>query len=262
MKHLFVNTLLAKAFLLGASIVAVEVAAEQPNIAGSAAKIDLSDWKLTLPVDSKGKTDGNPAEISGTQLIAGYRDDHFYAGPDGSIVFWCPVNGATTKGTEFPRSELREMLNARDPSVNWMAQGTHILAACCRVMEVPSNPKVVIGQIHGYSDKANPLIKLQYFKGRVEALVKISPTAGKDKKLTFPEVGLNNDIAYQIKLQDGVLSITVNGMTQTENVVENDAGWANQTFYFKAGVYPQDNEGDATEGTRVAFSMLKVSHGE
>jgi hypothetical protein len=257
MNHRFFNMLLAKTLLLALTIVAVEIAAEHPD---NTANINLSHWKLTLPVDAAGKTDGNAVEVSAAQLTAGYKGDHFYSDSDGAIVFWCPVNGATTEGTEFPRSELREMLDARDPSVNWPTQGTHILEARCRVMEVPSNPKVVIGQIHSYSGKAKPLIKLQYFKGRIEALVKASPTAGSDRKLTFPAVGLNSDIAYQIKLQDGLLSITVNGMTQTENIVENDAGWANQTFYFKAGVYPQDNDGAASEGSRVAFSMLKVSH--
>ena len=54
--------------------------------------------------------------------------------------------------------------------------------------------------------------------------------------------------------------ITVNGVTQTQNVLENDNDWADQTFYFKAGVYPQDNGGDETEGARVTFSELKVSH--
>ncbi len=176
------------------------------------------------------------------------------------LNFWCPVNGATTEGTEFPRSELREMLHAADPSVNWTAQGTHILDARCKVLEVPSNPKVVIGQIHSYSGKAKPLVKLQYYKGRVEALVKVSPAAGEDRKLTFPDVPANSDIAYQIKVEDGVLSITVNGVTQSENIVANDAEWATQTFYFKAGVYPQDNEGPESEGARVVFSLLNVSH--
>jgi hypothetical protein len=132
----------------------------------------------------------------------------------------------------------------------------------CRVMEVPSGQKVVIGQIHGYSGKATPLIKLQFFKGRVEALVKDKARKGRDIKLTFPEVGLNKDFVYQIKLHDGLLSVTVNGVTQSVNVFETNPAWADQTLYFKAGVYPQDNEGPATEGARASFSNLKVSHSE
>jgi hypothetical protein len=247
-------------FTIGVSVVSFASASvasdEQP-----ASRIDLSHWKLTLPTDASNQYSGHATEISAAQLTAGFEDPHFQTDANGHLVFWCPVNGAMTEGTEFPRSELREMLEPDDSTVNWPLRGTHILEAQCRVLQVPSNPKVIIGQIHSYSGKSKPLIKLQYYKGRIEALVKVSPTAGKDRKLTFPEVGLNNDIAYQIKVQDGLLSITVNGVTQTENVVESAADWANQTFYFKAGVYPQDNDGPASEGSRVSFSVLNVSHG-
>ena len=53
--------------------------------------------------------------------------------------------------------------------------------------------------------------------------------------------------------------LSVNGTTLTENLVENDPEWANQTCYFKAGVY-QDHEGPATEGARVGFSELTAVH--
>ena len=75
-----------------------------------------------------------------------------------------------------------------------------------------------------------------------------------------PISALNSDIACQIKVQDGVLDVTVNGVTQTENIFRNDSDWLNQTFYFKVGCCPQDNEGPASEGARVTFSALKVSH--
>jgi hypothetical protein len=172
------------------------------------------------------------------------------------------VTGARTENTEYSRCELREMINPADDNVCWSARGTHIMEARCRVMEVPSGQKVVIGQIHGYSGKARPMIKLQFYKGRVEALVKDKTRKGKDIKLTFPDVGLDKDFDYQIKLENGLLSVTVNGETQSENVFERDPAWAEQTLYFKVGAYPQDNEGPATEGARVAFSKLKVSHAE
>ena len=202
-------------------------------------------------------------EISAAQLSAGYKHaEYFYRGPEGQLLFWCPVTGARTENTEYARCELREVINPADDNVCWSAKGTHIMDVSCRVMEVPSGQKVVIGQIHGYSGKANPLIKLQFFKGRIEALVKDKARKGRDIKLTFPEVGLNKDFDYQIKLHDGLLSVTVNGATQSVNVFEKDPAWADQTLYFKAGVYPQDNEGPASEGARVSFSKLKVSHSD
>ncbi len=231
--------------------------------AAPAIHLDLSHWKLTLPVGAAGTTEGHPVEISAAQLSAGYTNaEYFQRTTDGQLIFWCPVTGARTENTEYARCELHELINPADDDVCWPAKGTHIMDASCRVMDVPSEQKVVIGQIHGYSGKASPLIKLQFFKGRIEALVKDKATKGRDIKLTFPEVGLNKDFDYQIRLQDGVLSITVNGATQSENVFKLDPAWAKQTLYFKAGVYPQDNEGPPSEGARVSFSRLQVSHSE
>jgi hypothetical protein len=251
------NTISSKLLvgLLGAAGALVAIEAQAQNT------IDLSHWKLTLPVGASETAAGQPMEISAAQLSAGYTNaEYFHRGADGQLVFWCPVTGARTENTDYSRCELREVVNPADDNVCWSARGTHTMDASCRVMEVPSGQKVVIGQIHGYSGKASPLIKLQFFKGRIEALVKDKARKGRDIKLTFPEVGLNKDFDYQIKLHDGVLSITVNGTTQSENVFKLDPSWAAQTLYFKAGVYPQDNEGPATEGARVSFSKLKVSH--
>jgi type 1 glutamine amidotransferase len=226
-----------------------------------AGHFDLSHWKLTLPVSASGTAVGKAMEIPATKLSAGYTDAQcFHTGTNGEMVFWCPVTGATTEGSEYPRTELREVIVPTDDAVCWAAPGTHVLDVRCRVSEVPSSQKVIIGQIHGYSGKAKPLIKLQFFKGRVEALGKESPAKGKDLKLSFPEVGLDQDFDYQIKLQGGLLSVTVNGATQAVNVFEKDPDWAGQTLYFKVGAYVQDNEGPASEGARVSVSKLNVSH--
>jgi hypothetical protein len=167
-------------------------------------------------------SEGKAMEISARQLAAGYiNPEFFYSEASGEIVFWCPVNGATTENTEYPRSELREVIDPLDDNVNWGAPGTHVLEARCRVREVPSSQKVIIGQIHSYSGKARPLIKLQFYKGMIEALVKESPAKGKDIKLVFPEVGLDRDFTFQIKLEDGLLSVTVND----DDPVEHSGGF-------------------------------------
>jgi len=44
--------------------------------------LDLSHWKLTLPVDSGNGTGGDPAEISAHDLAAGYRSGYFCVDPD------------------------------------------------------------------------------------------------------------------------------------------------------------------------------------
>jgi hypothetical protein len=222
---------------------------------------DLSHWKLTLPVDSSGNTTGTATEIHTPQLVAGYTNAfYFYTGPDGAMVFWCPVTGATTSGSDYPRSELRELLNPDDNSVNWTGSGTHIMDARCKVTLVPSTKKVIIGQIHCFTGAARPLLKLQYNNGTIEALVKESPNSDTDTHFPFANVGLSNNIAYQFRVVDGVLSMIVNGATQSVNVFQTDPAWTNQGLYFKAGDYCQDNSGPGTEGAEVWFYSLAVCH--
>ncbi|MGB7326706.1 MAG: polysaccharide lyase family 7 protein [Rubripirellula sp.] len=238
------------------------IKAPTTNVTGPhpGSRFDLSHWKLTLPYDQAHNYGGHAMEVGAKQLTEDFKDPHFLTDANGAMVFWCPVVGSTTEGTKFPRCELREMLTPGDPGDNWKMPGSHTMEARCRVLEVPDYPKVVIGQIHSFSGKSKPLVKLQYYKGRIEALIKLSPFSGKDKLIQFPEVELNRDISWKIELKDGVLSISVNDVTQSENIVEHDVTWESQTFYFKAGVYPQDNEGTSSEGARVSFSSLTVRH--
>ncbi len=175
------------------------------------------------------------------------------------MVFWCPVNGGRTSGSSYPRSELRERINPSNDSSNWTGYGTHVLSAQCKVTQVPSTPKIIIGQIHGYN--SNPLIKLQYSSGKIEALVKVSPTGSTDQKYSFVTVGLNSNIDYAIKVVDGLLTMTVNGLVTNHNFFATNSGWTNVTYYFKAGSYVQDNSGNSTEGGTVMFYSLSVSHG-
>jgi len=223
---------------------------------------DLSHWKLTLPVDSSGGTTGTAAEVSVAQLVAGYTNAlYFYTGSDGAMVFWAPVTGATTSGSTFPRSELREMLDPSDTSVNWTGFGTHVMDAQCEVTQVPSTGKVIIGQIHAFTGNAYPLIKLEYENGTIDALVKESPNSDTDTHFPFANVvGLSNSITYEIKMVDGLLSVTVNGARQSVNVFQTDPAWTNQTLYFKAGDYCQDNSGSNAEGAGVSFYALTAGH--
>jgi hypothetical protein len=99
---------------------------------------NLSNWKLTLP-------DSSASEKFPEQLTDGYTSAYFYTGEDGSMIFWAPVNGGTTSGSSYPRSELRELINPEDDNTNWIGDGTHTLDAQVKVLQVPSTGKVIIG---------------------------------------------------------------------------------------------------------------------
>lgn len=223
---------------------------------------NLTNFYLGLPVDSSGGTSGDSASITAAQLTAGYSNAlYFYTGPvDGAMVFWAPVTGATTPNSSYPRSELREQIVPGDNDINWLPYGNHLLSAQCRVMQVPSIGKVIIGQIHCKTGNARPLLKLQYNNGVVEALVKTNSNFDSDHKFYFQNVGLSNLISYQARQENGWLTTTVNGSNQTINVFTTDPDWATNELYFKAGSYCQDNVGDTNEGARLAFYALTRSH--
>jgi hypothetical protein len=223
---------------------------------------DLSHWYLQLPVDSSGGTTGVSASVSTAQLVAGYTNAlYFYTGPDGAMVFWAPVTGATTSGSDYPRCELREELSPGDTSVNWIGYGTHILDVQCKVLQVPSTGKVIIGQVKGYSGAALPLVKIQYESGTVYGYIKTNANNdASDKKYTYANVGLSNNITCQIKVVNGLISVAVNGATNSLNVFTTDPNWATNTVYFKAGDYCQDNQGTTNEGARVSIYSLTASH--
>ena len=223
---------------------------------------NLTNFYLGLPVDSSGGTSGDSASISAAQLVAGYSNAlYFYTGPvDGAMVFWAPVTGATTPNSSYPRSELREQLTPPSNSTNWLPYGNHLLSAQCRVTQVPSTGKVIIGQIHCYTGNARPLLKLQYNNGVIEALVKTNSNYDADFKFYFQNVGLSNLISYQIHQENGWLTTAINGSNQTINVFATDPDWATNGLYFKAGSYCQDNSGTTNEGARVAFYALSRSH--
>ena len=214
---------------------------------------DLSHWYLTLP-------DAMASTISPAQLTAGFTNAYFHTGADGAMVFYTPVTGGTTSGSDYPRCELRELLDPTDNGVNWPGFGRHVMSAQCKVMQLPSSRRVVIGQIHSYLGAAPPLVKLSYNNGAVEALVRMEAASSTDVRLPLTNVGLSNAINYQITLSDGILSITVNGVNLSTNVFLADPAWMQQTFYFKAGNYCQDNSGPTNEASIVAFYQLNVQH--
>ena len=76
---------------------------------------NLEDWKLTLPIDSKGRASGTAKEVKN---LIGYEDRFFYDAADGAMVFKASVDGATTSGSKsgsfsFP---VQYRSGARPPS--------------------------------------------------------------------------------------------------------------------------------------------------
>jgi hypothetical protein len=219
----------------------------QPPTAPSA--MDLQGWKLTLPVEGD---KGNAEEVE----PAAVTDPWLTTGPDGSLTFWAPAAGATTKNSKSPRTELISLTD--------FSAGTeqHSLTASLAVSQVPADSKdIIIGQIHGSDDiKSVPYVMLHYKDGDIEAEVKQKQKG--DEKQTFPllsGVPLNERFDFTIA-DDGngsmTLSATHGGATRqaTAQVPEEFQG---ETVRFQVGDYQQAESarGD-DDGGRVTFYAI------
>lgn len=225
---------------------------QEGSYASPAGNYDLSHWKLTLP-------DSEASEVRPAQLGENYASKYFHLAENGAMVFVAPVGGGTTKNASYPRSELREVLDPNDDKRNWHGAGFHQLTATCRVLRAPSTEKIVVGQIHGFD--ARPLIKLQWEKGTLKALVKKHPKGSNEDISHVFSTRVGNDLfSYRIEVRDGVLDVEANGEHFRHDFYAADPAWRDVPFYFKAGAYVQDGKGSADEVGEVQFTQLAVRH--
>ena len=217
--------------------------------------IDFNDWSLTVP-------EQDPVRVVSAQAItSGYQDRYFYR-TDNGVVFWAPVTGTSTRGSSYPRSELRET-NSKGQQRNWyIRDGQHELRAALAVKQLPSSGRIVIGQVHT-KDGPAPLLKILYQQvngtGYVYAELREKPGSKQSPRvLTYKGMPLGSSFTYEIDLsKSGGLRIDINGMVYTGKV---NSAWAKRRMYFKAGVYTLDNKGPSSEGGRVEFYDLQASH--
>ncbi|MFA6973729.1 MAG: polysaccharide lyase family 7 protein [Parcubacteria group bacterium] len=193
--------------------------------------LDLTNWKLTLPVRSAGKS-SDPQEISQSQL----KDYEFLpwfklTADQRGVQFRAPVNAPTTGNTNYARSELREMTKGGTQEAFWPStSGIHTLLLEEAITAVPkSKPDVVAGQIHGDDDDLL-VIRLEYpklFIGR-----------GKSNLLTLDEdYTLGKKFTVKFVAEDGKIMVYYNGSADPVYVLEKKVKMA----YFKVGVYTQSN---------------------
>jgi hypothetical protein len=227
---------------------------------------DLENWKITLPVDSKGKTSGTAKEVKN---LIGYEDSRFfYDAADGAMVFKAGVDGATTSGSKYARTELREM-DGNDRAAWGLSEGG-TLTATLKVDETPIKDggtpgRVVVGQIHGQDDE---LVRLYYEGGKVYFMNDQAGPDDKETKFTFknedgdqPSISLGETFSYMIDANGKKLTVKILADEQEYVSKTNiNSVWNSDTFYFKAGVYLGVNENTGSGEGQVSFYGLDFSH--
>ncbi len=189
--------------------------------------LDLTNWKITLPIGS----DKNPLEIRQPQLSTYKIDPWFVPASDGGVRFRAAVNGVTTSGSNYPRSELREMTQGGSSNASWSStKGTHIMFLDQAITAVPKIKKdVVAGQIH---DQNNDVIvvRLDY----PNLIVKVGD---KNVATLDSHYSLGKRFTVKLEVSGGQTKIYYNGSTNPSYTLNRKYSNA----YFKAGVYTQSN---------------------
>lgn len=247
----------------------------------------LHDWKITLPTTYENYF-GEGSETKAAEILpstcsidqSSFDDstsNEYFRVDNKGWHFRVPLEGgATTPNTTYIRSELRELHDwsaCDDTSLaNWSHGGTHTLAATLAINEFPAEPKkkdgvskdrpkVVLGQIHAHNISAATAKLL--WEGS-DKPIRVILNKSTSKSAFSVSLGKIEDPSkpwtYIIKMTDSGIELAAGGVKKTltfGNEIDNE--WKDQTFYFKAGLYPQihPESGGAFDAT---FSKISIDH--
>ncbi len=211
--------------------------------------LNLTNWKLTLPVDTSHA--GDPDEIDQPELST-FQDTYFCLNAtDNGVVFTAPCGGATTSGSSYPRSELREMTNNGQTEASWStSSGINTMEITEAITHLPVvKPQIVAGQIHGPSDD----VTVFRLEGQ-HLFIDLNGTQGPTLTSSY---NLGDVFTVKFVAQNGGVDYYYNGQYIWTYAVKATG------CYFKAGAYTQSNtsKGDAaTAYGQVVIYDLTVTH--
>ena len=190
--------------------------------------LNLREWKITLPFGR----DKHPVEIRQPALARYKSIPWFSVSADGRAVqFRAPVSAVSTSGSNYPRSELREMENNGKTNASWSSMnGIHTLFIDEAITAVPTTkPHVVAGQIH---DSSDDIIVI-----RLEMPYLYVNVGGENKSVLDSHYTLGKRFSVKFEVQNGQTNVYYNGKnTPSYTLLKNYS-----RAYFKAGAYTQSN---------------------
>jgi hypothetical protein len=212
--------------------------------------INLRNWKLTLPVSTSNPPD--PDEVKQPALDQ-YQSPFFRFNDAGSgIVFRAFANGVPTVGSDYARTELREMADGGSRRASWSClSGTHAMRIRQAVDHLPTaRPAIVAGQIHGTS-AYGMLVRLDGTRLYIR-------TAEGSMGILDDNYQLGAIFTLELTAADSRIHVCYNDGPK----IEFTRPW--ETCYFKAGVYLQSNQqrwGDSDQSYgQVTVYELEVTH--
>jgi hypothetical protein len=222
-----------------------------PLVSG-ATTIDLSGWKLSIPVKN-GK--GTPMLVQPATPVWPWMV------PDGSgaLIFWAPSSGdVTTENSTHPRTELDSLTNF---PAGWSGQ-IHTLHATVTVHQEPQDGQgIILGQIHGADTISSvAFVMLRYQRGQVRVVVKQvqkGPTS-----ISYPlALGVPVNTRFDFGISDMGNGNLVFSITRNGRIVRVPApvpsAFKGATVRFQAGSYQQaDKPAGPQDGGKVTFHKL------
>ncbi|MFD1147701.1 chondroitinase-B domain-containing protein [Saccharothrix hoggarensis] len=212
--------------------------------------LNLANWYIGLPIGAE----ESPTNVYQPQLATYSVDPWFVTTPNCDAVrFRAAVNGVTTSGSSYPRSELREMSGTAKAS--WSStSGTHTMVVDQAITALPEDkPHVVAGQIHDGSDDVS------VFRLEGGNLYVTNGDTSHHKLVTSNYV-LGTRFQAKFVVSGGQIKAYYNGVLQTTISKSFTGG------YFKAGAYTQANCTNSTPCDtgnygEVQIYGLSVTHG-
>jgi len=201
----------------------------------------LTHWKVALPVDSNGNDSSNETDYHNRNTnawevynLTNFEYQPYFDAINSEVVFRAHCAGATTSGSKYPRSELRQLVGGGNNY--WSVNKHQYLQVELRVTHTPvEKPEVCMTQIHG---PQNEPLRVQYHASKGLYLV----WNESNKKYFSNQVPytLGQKLRITVEVNNGDITCTVlnldNNKSFTYSWTSNDS-----TGYFKVGCYTQSS---------------------
>lgn len=247
--------------------------------------IDLSNWKVTLPI-------GNPTEVKPPEIM-NYATNEilkpfmYNDSINGALVFYT-YPGASTANSSYSRTELREQMDPGSNTTNWtFAQGGN-MKGTLSMDDISKESdgdyhRAMVMQIHGRltneqrdligedDNNAPPMLKIYWQEGYIRAVAKaLKNINASDTEILYTDAWTDGDsytfseyvgfekFTVEVNVSDGRMEVILN---ETVSKVFDDVHiekWGVFENYFKAGNYLQTK--DEGSFAKVKYYDLTVTH--
>ncbi|MBB3701288.1 polysaccharide lyase family 7 protein [Flammeovirga yaeyamensis] len=208
----------------------------------------LVQWKVTLPVDADGNdnryvTDPelrnrNPLEIKDGDLVDYEWFPYFHA-ENNEVLFKGHCAGTTTRGSYYPRCELRQRVGGGDNY--WSVQQYQYLKTVLRVTHLPVvKPEVSMVQIHGPQDEP---LRVQYSEStRSSTPWGLHIVYNENfKERTNIEYKMGDRLEVEVIVDKGDITVNIRNLENGQRYNKTYTS-VDQTGYFKVGCYTQSTK--------------------